>query len=55
MQVASVGKSERELANEGIEYAAYKRELAEVDRCVLDGQTEGAPLLTHDAQILRLL
>ena len=41
-QVASVGKSERELKDEHTEYVVYKRELSEVDRCVLDGETQGA-------------
>ena len=39
--MASVGKSERELKDAHLEYTVFKRELAEVDRCILDGQTEG--------------
>lgn len=37
-----MGKSELELKQTHTEYTIFKRELAEVDRCLLDGQTEGA-------------
>ncbi len=40
-EVAHVGLYERDLKEQGIEFVTFKRELAEVDRAILEGETEG--------------
>lgn len=40
-EVAHVGLYEKDLEERKIEYVTYKRELAEVDRAILEGDTEG--------------
>ncbi len=40
-EVGAVGKSEAELKEEGIKYEVVKKEMADNDRAVLDGATEG--------------
>ena len=40
-EVGAVGKSEAELEEEGIKFEVVKKEMADNDRAVLDGATEG--------------
>ena len=40
-EVAHVGLYERDLVEQGIEFSTYTRELAEVDRAILEGDTDG--------------
>lgn len=40
-EIAHVGLYEKDLRGRNIEYATFKRELAEVDRAILEGETEG--------------
>ena len=40
-EVAAVGKCEAELKKKGLKYEVVKKEMADNDRAVLDGATEG--------------
>ena len=40
-EVAHVGLYEKDLQERGIGYATFSREFADVDRCIVDGETEG--------------
>ena len=46
-EVAAVGATEDQLKEEGAEYVTIMREMGDVDRARLDGQTEGALPFGH--------
>lgn len=47
-EVAHVGVSELELKRKNIEYDAFSRKLSEVDRAILDGETDGFVKITSE-------
>lgn len=40
-EVATVGKTEQQLREEGVRYTVYKRDFSQMDRAICDGATKG--------------